>query len=542
MFDSKSLFNKAKNMANKAMEAEQKITDNITNKILDKETQKNVQNHSMYEPFAPTLGVGRKFAFTENSLIYGQEEYLYSNLTTIDIISLPTKISDGEARTVASNGTTLNLIYSQNQSERLSRMIMYANQKINATNGKGQKYLYLLQTKDGIKIEVYEEYIILYILEGGISNMMRNSFSDGGSGKVISYSDLSIQMYKENNGNTVSLHLEYNNGKENEILQIPLNSFNIEIAETIVKYIHERPESAMTKTEGVTNESWEPVHGVDKEFTVNGKSLKITASMDIYNTYRLKFKELALACSDSARKEYDKKVINLTTFLEFFPKIYGYYLGLIIPKATEICISKGIYTETNDSIFQNHINTFHTAFDIYNIVVERIESTSQENQKQMAGILGNIPRLVGGGFGTAGAVKGIAKAEIFNTVMDTVESNVVSGAASLNNAQQEELYGQIMPDGLFARVSDDYWNTYTLLINILNNNGEKIWEPSPEIKQQCDNVFKNLSNPAFPKEKVLDVLLDIISKNPYNADYFNFLTSYCGETDEVKVIKDYFGY
>ena len=95
----------------------------------------------------------------------------------------------------------------------------------------------------------------------------------------------------------------------------------------------------------------------------------------------------------------------------------------------------------------------------------------------MSGILGNIPRLVGGGFGTAGAVKGIAKAEIFNTVMDAVESNVVSGAASLNNAQQEELYGQIMPDGLFVRVYDDYWNTYSLLINILNNNGENIWEP-----------------------------------------------------------------
>jgi len=93
MFDSKSLFNKAKNMANKAMDTELKITGNITNKILDKEIQKNAQNHSMYEPFAPTLGLGRKFAFTENSLIYGQEEYLYSNLTPIDIISIPTKIS-----------------------------------------------------------------------------------------------------------------------------------------------------------------------------------------------------------------------------------------------------------------------------------------------------------------------------------------------------------------------------------------------------------------------------------------------------------------
>lgn len=179
MFDSKSLFNKAKDMANKAMDTELKITGNITNKILDKEIQKNAQNHSMYEPFAPTLGLGRKFAFTESSLIYGQEEYLYSNLTPIDIISIPTKISEGEARTVASNGTTLNLIYSQNQSERLARMITYANQKINATNGKERKYLYLLQTKDGTKIEVYEEYIILYILESGISNMMRNSFSDG---------------------------------------------------------------------------------------------------------------------------------------------------------------------------------------------------------------------------------------------------------------------------------------------------------------------------------------------------------------------------
>lgn len=91
MFKGKDLFNKAKDIANKAVDVDLKITDNITDRIVNKNVQMNAQKHSMYEAFAPTLGVGVQFAFTENSLVYGSEEYPYSDLGIINIINPPAK-------------------------------------------------------------------------------------------------------------------------------------------------------------------------------------------------------------------------------------------------------------------------------------------------------------------------------------------------------------------------------------------------------------------------------------------------------------------
>lgn len=541
MFSGKDLFNKAKDIANKAVDVDQKIAGDITDRILNKKVQKNAQNHSIYEAFVPTLGVGVQFTFTENSLIYGSEEYPYSDLGIINIINPPAKLSDGLACTDTNSGKTLRLVYNQNQSERFSKMLLYANEKISSTIGKEQKYIYLLQTKKGIKIEVYEEYIILYCPKEGISNLLFNTMSDGGSGKTISFTDLSIQLEKKQDGETY-LIIGYTNGNDSESISVELESFNIEKAQSIITYIHEKPKTKMTEVPETVSETWDDVSGTERIFTINGKALHIPVTLDIYNSYRQRFQQLALACSEAARNEYDKKVINLVTFLEFFPPIYGYYLGQIIPRVIEICIFKGIYTETEDSILEKHLQVYTNAWNVYETTVESIELTLQKNQNQITGLMGNIPRLVGGGFGTVGAVKGIAKAEIFNTLADKFETKVVKGAENLNNAQQQELYERINPDDLFTRVFADYWNTYELLVNILNSNGENIWLPTEELKQQCNNIFHNISKPVFPKEKILDVLLDIISKNPYNPEYFEFLANYCGETNEVVAVRKYFGY
>ena len=39
----------------------------------------------MYEEFVPTWGVGKRFIITENSLIFGNEEYTYSKLSRIEL-------------------------------------------------------------------------------------------------------------------------------------------------------------------------------------------------------------------------------------------------------------------------------------------------------------------------------------------------------------------------------------------------------------------------------------------------------------------------
>lgn len=218
-----------------------------------------------------------------------------------------------------------------------------------------------------------------------------------------------------------------------------------------------------TQTEFVP-EAWEQVGGAEKQFTLNGKTLVIPANMDAFNTYRTKFYELARVCADNARKEYDKKVQNLTTYLEFFPKIYNKHLGVVTQRATDILISESIWTVTKESFTNQHIDDFHMAIEEYLVTTESVELTVQANQNRVSTAMSFVPNLVGGGFGVKGAAKGIATATAFNLVRDGAEAGLLKGASQINQAQQLELYQRINPDNLFELVFIDFWRVFLSLI------------------------------------------------------------------------------
>ena len=110
------------------------------------------------------------------------------------------------------------------------------------------------------------------------------------------------------------------------------------------------------------------------------------------------------------------------------------------------------------------------------------------------------------------------------------------------DAQQAELYGRIKTDILFNRIFADYWNVYHSLVLKLKQNGHDIWWQTKDVDQQGKNIFKNLSNPNFPQDKILPALVSLILTNPYSPEYYEFAISRFGQSDEIDKIKEYFGY
>lgn len=207
-----------------------------------------------------------------------------------------------------------------------------------------------------------------------------------------------------------------------------------------------------------------------------------------------------------------------------------------------ILISEGIWTVTEDSFEQQHLTNFHLGMNDYTSTLESIELTLQSNRRIMSNITSIIPNLSGGGLGLKGAAKGIATATAFNIVRDGAEAGLLNSVSNLNQAQQAELYGRIKPDNLFDCVFTDYWRVFLSLVCLLNKNGKTIWYPTNTTTQQASNIFTNMSNPNFPQDKLIDVFLDILKINPYNAEYHKFMISRFGENDETTAIKNYFGY
>jgi len=519
------LFDKAKEMASKAVETTTKNVNGFSNAV-DKMTlaPKVAQSATMREVFK-SGGLFKPFTFTDNSLIIGRVEYPYEKLGEIRLMSSTNSTwTNGVASVIAlETGKEYDLSFQSKDLERFMKTMAYANEKINATSANAKNYKYVLQCHTGSKVEIYDNYLMIYIIGTSIAEAMKNGAKGGASGQAIMFSEITSMRIQ---GDAFII----NN------IAIPLNLENAQLAGEISAYIEDMQRKEI---QAEMQEVWEPITGIARSFPLAGEIIQVTRSMDIYNNYKERFRELAKRYTDKFEAEYDSKIRDLQSYLQLLPKLYKNNLMPLIKKAMNIFLSQGIYTISEDAFLELHKNTYHNGLTFYISIVEAVEQTSAKNQAAIASLTSFVPNLIGGGFGLAGAAKGIAAATAFNLVRDGIESSMISTVSNINVEQQRELFAQVDKSDLIQNIFYDYWGIFTSIIIVLNQNNKDIW--APKGCQEADNMFKNLSNPNFPQEKVLELILLLFSYNPHNSDYHRFLSSRFGDTDEVIALRNYFG-
>ena len=278
----------------------------------------------------------------------------------------------------------------------------------------------------------------------------------------------------------------------------------------------------------ITEETFAAYSGSDKTFTLHGKTLVVPANLDVYMHYRRQFRELAKACSDEAAAEYRESVHDLDTYMEQFPKIYEKYLRQVAEKAVDVLVSAGVYSFDVDSFVKAHMENFNLAAQDYQTMSESIRLTEERNTKIGQGMMNSVTSL----FGNRG--------RFMQGLVDGMTESAVEDVRKINAEQKTELFQRIDPSNQLNRVYLDYWNIGTTLMNILRSNGADIWQADGANTGDMNAVLRNISNPNFPQEKVLDVLFDYILKAPGSSALFKALEEKFGE--DAREILDYFMY
>lgn len=503
--------------------------------------QNNQQQYTIYEQFSPAMGIGRSFILTDKSIIYGNKEYSYSEFVKISLSTVPTTaLMNGTAQALLKSGNKLLLVFAFNQKDKFISTMNYANEQIDFANGVSKNYKYLLQSSNGSKIEVYDDYIRLYYIPLGLKNSFSNAMRSSAIEQVMYFNDINVSINQPSDSQEIHFVVDY----KGESFSIPLKSDMYNEAQQAVEHITKQSNSTAPSNEEPESikEVWKATSGNQKEFPLCGYTLKVSSSLDVFNTYRLMFRKFADECANSARAEYNKKVRDLVTYLQFTPEIYGYYLAAVCDKAVQILISDGIWNITQSDVINAHKAKYHLVFDDISVTVESVELTIEKNQRSVANTMSFVPNLIGGGFGLKGAVKGIARATAFNVARNSIESSLIKGAANINAAQQTELYNRIKPDVLFEHFFLDYWRVFLTVVSILHRNKKNVWLPIDSNIKNADGVFDNLSNPNFPKEQLVAAFIKILQMKPYDKRYYKFMVAYFGDTEEVKAIRNYFGY
>jgi len=207
----------------------------------------------------------------------------------------------------------------------------------------------------------------------------------------------------------------------------------------------------------------------------------------------------------------------------------------------EIMEAEGVWSATTESFSKEHTENFHlVATDIF-ATMQSIEATIQANQQATANMIKEVSNLadkVGLNSSSGNAVID----RISNMPGNIARKAAIQSAASINLAQQIELYNRIKHDVLFEHVFLDYWRVFLTLVAHLIDAGKDIWWAADEKTQQANSMFADLQNGAFPSANAAAVYLEILKTQPYSKDYFAFMIAHFGENAETAAIKDYFGY
>ena len=283
------------------------------------------------------------------------------------------------------------------------------------------------------------------------------------------------------------------------------------------------------------------VEGKEMSFPLFDKRLDISAEKDAFNTYRLKFRNLAIKYTNKFFREYNLMVVNLETFVQYFPQLYLSNMEYLVNTAMDVLAAEDIWTQTYESFYKQHSVDFHAAMDIYKTTLQSINLTVQNNRTARQRSMSYLPGVAIGFRGVGGFIASAAMATGLNMARDAIVQNVAN-AASINVPQKMELYRRIVPATLFHQVYMDYWQIFLSVVFNLRQNGKNIWWGTKEMSARAGNMFKNLSNPRFPKEKSQDLIMQMLELFPYNKPVYYYMLKEYGDTPEISAVRKYFGY
>ena len=286
-------------------------------------------------------------------------------------------------------------------------------------------------------------------------------------------------------------------------------------------------------------EQWTALTGNSKQFELDGNIINVSQELDTCFQYKDLFKQSAQYYANRFEFRYHQCVKDYDTLLHYFEDMYMEGLAPMLERAYSLFLVFGVFNVDKQTFYNYQLDTYNRAVTSYStmlgITLEKKQSADSFGNK-----LGNSVRLQGGGFGLKGAAKGIAKAETFNFGMSAL-GKFVSHQLQMSDEEKAQIFSKFKEDVFFKEVYNDYLCTFFSMILFLADNGilKQIYTKTGN---EYNTMINNLKNPMFPKDRVGQLLADMISKYPFAQAEYELLINVYGENDETREIINYFNF
>ena len=192
---------------------------------------------------------------------------------------------------------------------------------------------------------------------------------------------------------------------------------------------------------------WTLLTGEQKVFPLEGETITISKNLDICMKYLDLFKSSAQYYMERFMFQYNNCVKDYDTLLNYFQEMYLTGLHPMMERASSLLLPFDVFNVSVEDFFEYQINTYNRAVQSWNTMLE-IEEKRNQQAAQLGDQIGGSIRMQGGGFGFRGAMKGVAKAEIFNIGMAGI-GKYFANQTRMSDEEKANIYAKFKKDIFF---------------------------------------------------------------------------------------------
>ena len=281
-----------------------------------------------------------------------------------------------------------------------------------------------------------------------------------------------------------------------------------------------------------------------KKFLLKNYEIEFSDNMISYNKWNIYYRRLAYKAAAKYISDFYEKYDGLDDFSK-----YGLAGGKkIIQEAVgdtiQLCVDAKIYDIDEESFMKKYsrfcLSPWEDAFEEINDKYMEIVLKTEELDEYRSQRKASRARIIGGGFGFEGAMKGMVAAGAIN-----LATGAVHGAFNLLGKGIDMIGNSMKKSSIFEShdtkalldlgIWNSIYNIHYAVCDIFDISGI----PN-EARDKAAVLFRNIGR--MPKEEVPKNIVEIISLNPYHSEvYAYWVENYGDSMGQLQEITDTFG-
>lgn len=216
-------------------------------------------------------------------------------------------------------------------------------------------------------------------------------------------------------------------------------------------------------------------------------------------------------------------------------------------------IDAGFYDLNVEIFLEEYVSKITHQWEIINVcdqIVEKyvgIEKEKYDMKKYRDLRKASRGRIVGGGFGVGGALKGIVMAETANMISG-LGHNAVNAIGNMGTDAAAQREGQKIYKSIETRLQLQYalkrdlyavFEGYLLLLE--DKLGTRFRIRHVEDKEKVDTIICNISQRELGRDEVLNIIVEMFQMDPYNDNLYRYVLQRFGDgNSELQRLADTF--